>query len=198
MKQQVVVIHGGDTFETYEEYISFLKKQEVDLEYFRKKRWRDHLQDALGDNFEVIAPAMPNKWNAKYEEWKIWFEKLFPFLNDDLILIGHSLGGSFVAKYLSEEKFPKRLKALLLVAAVYDKDTQAYGLGSFSLPVNLNLQTDKIYLYHSKDDFVVPFEDANKFKEALPGAELKVFEDRGHFASEEFPEIVEDIKNLEA
>src|SRR3989344_1816032 len=195
-KQQVVVVHGGDTFETYGEYISFLKKYEVSLEYFKKRRWRENLQDVLGDDFEVIAPAMPNKSNAQYLEWKIWFEKLFPFLDDSLILIGHSLGGAFVAKYLSENRFPKKLKAVLLVAAVYDKDTEGYGLATFSLPKEVDLQTDKICLYHSKDDFVVPFDDVNRYKEALPNAEVKIFEDRGHFATEEFPEIVEDIKSI--
>lgn len=195
-KQQVVVIHGGDTFETHEEYISFLKNYKVSLEYYKKKRWRDLLQNTLGESFDVVAPAMPNKNNARYEEWKIWFEKLIPFLNEEIILIGHSLGGSFVAKYLSENKFHKKLKAVLLVSAVYDKDTEGYDLGTFSLPAKLNLQTEKIYLYHSKDDNVVPFNDVNKYKEALPNAEVKIFEDRGHFTQEQFPEIVEDIKSI--
>ena len=35
---------------------------------------------------------MPNKYNASYKARKIWFEKIFPYLNDeDLVLVGHSL-----------------------------------------------------------------------------------------------------------
>nr|MBP6060868.1 hypothetical protein [Candidatus Paceibacterota bacterium] len=93
MKQQVVHIHGGDPFDSYEEYISFLKNFEIkNLDYFKKKRWGTSLQKNLGENFEVLNPDMPNKRNAKYLEWKIWFEKIVPLLDDEVILAGGSLG----------------------------------------------------------------------------------------------------------
>ena len=105
MKKQVVVIHGADTFDTYEDSLKFLRNFEIDsLEYFKGKNWKTSLQERLGDEFEVISPRMPNTLNAKYLEWKIWFEKLVPLLNEEVILIGHSLGGTFLAKYLAENK----------------------------------------------------------------------------------------------
>ncbi|MEK7552071.1 MAG: alpha/beta fold hydrolase [Patescibacteria group bacterium] len=199
MKKQIVVIHGGDTFETYEEYLNFLRKYEIDIEKYKtdKKRWRSWIRKGLGKDYEVIIPEMPNDYNAQYEEWKLWFEKLIPFLNDEVVLIGHSLGGTFLAKYLSENKFPKKIKAVFLVAAVYDKDSDGYGLVSFALPNKLNLQTTNVYLYHSEDDEVVPLSALNKYKEALPKAYTKIFNDRGHFIQETFPEIVGDIINLD-
>src|SRR3989344_3659970 len=104
MKTQIVVIHGGDTFDTYEQYLSFLKNYKIDFERFRenKKDWKATLAEKLGENYEVISHSMPNKRNAKYIEWKIWFEKFIPFLNPEVILVGHSLGGAFLAKYFSE------------------------------------------------------------------------------------------------
>lgn len=62
MKTQVIVIHGGDTFETYEEYLTSLKEFEVDLNYFKKSGWKNFLQEKLGNDFEVIAPKMPNDY----------------------------------------------------------------------------------------------------------------------------------------
>ena len=105
MKKQVVVIHGGDTFKTYEQYLRFLKRFDIDFERYRsgKNDWKTNLREALGEEYEVIAPVMPNKNNAKYPEWQIWFEKFIPFLNGEIILVGHSLGGTFIAKYLSEK-----------------------------------------------------------------------------------------------
>jgi len=79
MKTQIIVIRGGDTFETYEEYLSFLKDFQIDLDYINKKGWKRSLQEKLGDDFEVISPRMPNSGNAKYLEWKIWIEKFSPF-----------------------------------------------------------------------------------------------------------------------
>ena len=47
-KKQVVVIHGGDTFETYEKYLNFLRSFEIDsLDYFTDKRWENGLQKKI-------------------------------------------------------------------------------------------------------------------------------------------------------
>jgi len=199
MKKQVVVIHGGDTFETYEEYLNFLRSYEIDIERYKsdKSDWKPWLRQKLGSNYEVILPIMPNKTNAQFSEWKLWFEKFIPFLHDNVILIGHSLGGTFLAKYLSENQFEKKIKAVFLVGAVYDKDDDGYSVVSFSLPEKLNLQTANTMIYHSKDDPVVPFSTLDQYKKALPKAETKVFEDRGHFNQEEFPELAQDILNLD-
>jgi len=52
MKKQIVVIHGGKTFDSYEEYINSLKTREVDIEKFKFKiDWRDSLRNNLGDSF---------------------------------------------------------------------------------------------------------------------------------------------------
>ncbi|KKT15251.1 MAG: hypothetical protein UW76_C0021G0006 [Parcubacteria group bacterium GW2011_GWF2_44_8b] len=199
MKKQVVVIHGGDTFETYEEYLNFLRGYEIDIERYKsdKSDWKPWLRQGLGGGHEVILPIMPNKTNARFDEWKIWFEKFTPFLHDGAILIGHSLGGTFLAKYLSENRFPKKIKAVFLVGAVFSKDNDGFPLVSFTLPTNLNLQTETIYLYHSKDDSVVPFSALEQYKKALPNAQIRIFEDRGHFNQEEFPELAQDILNLD-
>jgi len=198
MKKQVIVIHGGDTFETYEEFLNFLRNYKIDIERYKtsKDDWKPGLRQKLGEDYEVILPIMPNKTNARYEEWKLWLEKIIPFLNGEVILIGHSLGASFVAKYLSENKFPKKLKGVFLVSGVFDRDFEGYSLLSFSLPKKLDLQTENIYLYHSKDDLVVPFRALEDFKKALPEANVRVFEDRKHLNQGEFPELVQDIKNL--
>ena len=107
MKKQVVVIHGGTTFDTHEEYISFLKNREASIEKFKtQKDWKNSLEKELGTDFEIFVPRMPNGTDARFEEWKIWLERMIPFLDDDVILVGHSLGGIFLAKYLAKNLFP--------------------------------------------------------------------------------------------
>ena len=109
MKQQVVVVHGGTTFDNYEKYIDYLKNQEIYLDRVRfKKYWKENLQEDLGDNYDVLLPRMPNKDDARYLEWAIYFNNFSNQLDDDLILMGNSLGGIFLAKYLSENKFNKK------------------------------------------------------------------------------------------
>jgi predicted alpha/beta hydrolase family esterase len=123
-------------------------------------------------------------------------------MEDNLILIGHSLGGIFLAKYLSEENLPKKIKAVFLVAAPYElrgNGESQRNLSEFKLPVSLDKfkeQGGEIFLYHSKDDPVVPFSEVEKYQAALLNAKTVIFEDRGHFNQEQFPEIIEAIKGL--
>ncbi|MDD5146104.1 MAG: hypothetical protein PHF44_04660, partial [Candidatus Pacebacteria bacterium] len=65
-KKQIVVIHGGDTFETYEDYLAFLNSYEINFEKLKIKRWKETLGEGLGNDFEVVSPKMPNPMNAKY------------------------------------------------------------------------------------------------------------------------------------
>ena len=201
MKKQVFIIHGGNTFKTYEEYLLFLKDWEIDFEKYKenKKNWKINLQEELGDEFEVIAPKMPNKINAKYLEWKIWFEKFIPYITEGVILVGHSLGGSFLVKFLSENDMPKKIRGTFLVAPVYDEDSDDYSLADFKLPDNLSgfeKQGGQIFIYHSEDDPVVPFNNLGKFKEKLISAKTIIFKNKQHFGQEKLPEIVKDIKGL--
>lgn len=200
-KQQVVVIHGGTTFVNEDEFLSFLKTKEVTLEKLLKNDWKAVLQEKLGDDYQVILPKMPNAQNAKYIEWETWFERIISLLNDNMILVGHSLGAVFLAKYLSKNVYSgsKKIRAVFLLAAPYgDLPTGEY-LEHFVITNDLKLfekQAGKIFLYQSKDDPVVPYAQVEKYVAQLPHATLRVFEDRLHFNQEELPELVSDIQNL--
>jgi pimeloyl-ACP methyl ester carboxylesterase len=50
-----------------------------------------------------------------------------------------------------------------------------------------------IEIWHSKDDFVVPFSAARAYKSALPSARTRFFEDKNHFLIAQFPELVDAI-----
>ncbi|MCK5475514.1 MAG: alpha/beta hydrolase [Candidatus Pacebacteria bacterium] len=197
MKKQVIVIHGGGVFVNYKEYIAFLKKREISIK--NNGDWKRCLGEKLGKDFEVIIPAMPNYSNAKYLEWKIWFEKLFPYLKDSVVLVGHSLGAIFLTRYLSENKFPKRILATVLVAAPYDDRKSAARSAGFVLKENLSLlqnQSGELIFYHSRDDKSVSFECFKKYNELLPEASFKEFKGRGHFQRNSFPEIIREIRKV--
>jgi predicted alpha/beta hydrolase family esterase len=200
MKQQVLVIHGGTSFNTHDEYIDFIESRELTLEKLRQPlSWRETLATALGDDYEVLQPKMPNSTNAKYHEWKIWLERCLKLLDEDPILIGQSLGGIFLAKYLSENKLPKSIAATILVAAPFDTTSTVELLQDFTLPdslIKFEEQSKAIYIMHSGDDPVVPFAETNKYQEALPKAIIISLKDREHIHQESFPELVDIIKSL--
>jgi uncharacterized protein len=195
-KTQIIFIHGGIPLKTKNDFYKYLKTTKI-APFKERRRWGDFLQGSLNKKYEVIKPIMPSKYEADYKAWKIWFERHFSFItNKNFILIGHSLGGTFLLKYLSENKFPKKIKQLHLVApATIDKD-----LRSFKFDVNKIYKIpnfcEDIYLWHSKDDKEVSLENSEVVKKIIPSAYLCVFKDRGHFIGKSFPEIIKVIKSF--
>jgi predicted alpha/beta hydrolase family esterase len=201
MKRQVVVIHGGDNFKNRKDCLAFLKKMPIDFGRFtgKKKDWKTNLREGLGRKFEVVLPIMPNAFDARYDEWEVWFKKVIPHLKNGVILVGYSLGGTFLAKYLAENNFPKKIRATFLVAACFDDKDADYSLADFGLPkslAKLAKQGGEIFIYQSKEDPIVSFADFYKFKKALPNARAVAFKNKGHFNQERFPELARAIKNL--
>lgn len=202
--QQVVVIHGGTTFPSREAYLSYLQGKKLELADLSRRNWKSSLSDALGSGFAVYTPRMPNGQDARYMEWKVWFEKILNLLEDDVILVGHSLGGIFLLKYLAENEPLRTVRGTYCIAPPYfEVGGTAYEgeeyIGDFALPNNLSSVAERagrLTFYFSSDDFIVPISHADRYAVKLPAAAMCRFEDRGHFLQEEFHELVEDIQTL--
>ncbi len=193
---QVICIHGGEVHRSYEAYLRMLVHYAIDP-YTTKQRWRNTLSDDLGDAYTVILPEMPNKYNAQYAEWEIWFDKYISFMQEGCVLIGHSLGGLFLARYLATHTLPVTISTVYLVAAPFFTADTDHGGDFIVNDAILSLLNERytIVLLHSKDDQVVPFSDLTAYSTLLPQARSMIFEDRGHFLQEHFAELVADIKN---
>lgn len=198
-KNQILFIHGGMTFKKKEDYIKFLKTRKINLDPINK--WNDiYLKKKLGKKFQIIKPRMPLQEYSEYKEWKIHFENYFPHLKNNIILIGESMGGIFLAKYLSENKFPRKILSTYLVAPPFDDSMPGEDLaGGFKLKSDLSLLEKNIknlYLLFSKDDDVVTLPHAKKYKNKLKKAKIYIFKNKnGHFVVSKFPEIIKMIKN---
>lgn len=189
--KQVIHVHGGNSFNSYESYLENLKALEIDYERLKpQKSWRLWLAEQLPES-DVLLPSFPNSNNAVYDEWKIHFEKLLPFFGDDVRLVGHSLGAMFLAIYLHEESLPRKVRQLCLIAGGYDDETNEE-LGSFRVTSarGVAASAQEIHLFHSQDDPVVPFSELAKFQADLPGAIIHTFTDREHFDQPTFPELL--------
>jgi uncharacterized protein len=197
-KTQIFFIHGGMTFKNNKDYLKFLKTREISIE--DKMRWSgEYLNEKLGKNFQIILPRMPSSDNAKYNEWKIHFERHFPYLKKNIILIGSSLGGIFLAKYLSENKFPKKILSTYLIGPPFDNSLSGEDLsGGFTLKSDLSKiekNSKKITLMFSKDDPVIPISHSDKYKNKLKDAKIIIYKSKnGHFNISKFPEIIKMIK----
>ncbi|NQV12500.1 alpha/beta fold hydrolase [Candidatus Uhrbacteria bacterium] len=193
MAQRVLIVHGGNSFDEYSAYLEYLRTRTIDLNRMKAGLgWKDHLQRDLGDDFDVIQLSMPDRDNAKYLEWSIWFNRVLNLSDDPVILIGHSLGAVFLAKYLSEEEVSVPIVSTVLVAPPYGHDSRGGELIEFELSESLSQLSEQggaIHLFHSEDDPVISFNELAKYRAALPDAVVHIFKDRGHFNAAQFPQI---------
>ncbi len=178
MKRQVLFIHGAGAHEEDKKLIA-------------------SLQDALGAEYDVQAPKMPDEDSPEYEAWKDQISDEVAELNGEVILVGHSLGASILLKYLSEEEADRPVAGLFLLAPPYwgTEDWEAeYALRedfAGKLPGDL-----AIFIYHSRDDEWVPFAHLALYREKLPRAEIQEFDGRGHQFNDDLSEVARDIRGL--
>lgn len=191
MSQSLVFVGGGDGFDTYEEYLESLRDKPWVVAPYEgeKKRWRQPIAEKYRTRMDVYIPELPCKQNAKYIEWKIVFDQLAVKLDEDAVLVGHSLGANFLVKYFYETG--KKAKTVHLIAG-------CYGLGGgFELPDDLSRlheQVGMIHLWQSTDDPIVTFADYQQYRVSLPNAIPHVFDNRKHFNMESFPELEEYLQ----
>ena len=158
--RQILFIHGGNSFPTYAAYKNSLLSQEIQYEQLKyTQKWREWIAQQM-PTCDVLLPTMPNGFNAQYDEWKIYFEKLLPFLKNDVTIIGHSLGAMFLAKYFEEASFTKKIHRIILIAGRYGGYEGENGSFNVVSAARLPENAQEVHLFHSEDDPVVPFAPA--------------------------------------
>ncbi len=194
--KQILVIHGGNSFNSSKDYLHALELSEIDYQRLidHRQKWREWLADQLPDD-DVLLPSFPNRDNAQYNEWVTYFNKIIPYLTEDAILVGYSLGAMFLAKYCNEYTLPMVADKIILIAPSYDDDSKEQ-LGSFkvSSAKNVPKNAKTVHLFHSEDDPISPFTELVKFQTDMPLATIHRFTDRGHFFQSTFPELLSIIK----
>jgi predicted alpha/beta hydrolase family esterase len=180
MKRRVLFIHGGGEG-AYEE----------------DRKLAASLQDALGAAYDVRFPQMPDEDRPVYRAWKGRIAKELDALEGEVILVGHSLGGSILLKYLSEE-VEKPIAGLFLVSTPY-WGVDDWEVGEYALREDFASMIPKeiaVFLYHSRDDEVVPFAHAGLYAQKLPRTTVREFDGRGHQFGDDLSEGAQDIVKL--
>lgn len=144
----------------------------------------------------AIEPPMP--FRPRYDEWKKEFER-FDILPDTM-LIGHSCGGGFLVRWLSENKDKKVGKIILVAPWINPDDNPASDTADFfkfEIDPDLVSRTDGITVFISSDDHPSVVETVNILRDKVHGLKLQEYSDKGHFTTEslgtnEFPELLEE------
>lgn len=110
--------------------------------------------------------------------------------------MGHSFGASVLLKYLSETVRRPAFAGLFLIATPFWGEA----FPEFALAPDFGERLRDVvplYLYHSRDDSEIPFENLERYRRVLPHARVRALEGRGHeFNQPQFPELAADIRRL--
>ncbi|MCA9392495.1 alpha/beta hydrolase [candidate division WWE3 bacterium] len=182
-----ILIHGTCSEEEYfsDEYPSL-----------SNSHWFPWLQkQLLIRGIHTETPEMPDAYQPDYEKWKNEFERFE--VNDQTILVGHSCGGGFLVRWLTENAIT--LKTVILVAPWLDPDRRKTSdFFEFDIDPDFVSRVSKLKIFVSNDDEPDILESVQLIKNALPNIEIKRYEGMGHFTEEEmkkndFPELLNEL-----
>ena len=158
----------------------------------------ESLQKELGSGYDVRLPKMPLEEEAGYLEWKAEIAAALESLDEEVILVGHSVGGSILLKFLSEEPAVPSIAGLFLIATPYFGGDPNWDYAELTLPPDFPEKLAgirRVFLYHSRDDEIVPFAHLALYAAKLPEAGVREFDGRGHQFGNDLAEIARDISN---
>lgn len=189
----IIIIHGGNSYSSEREYQDAIISKQVSYLTEPKRGWKDEMFTQFSPYLPVLMPKMPSKDNAKLDHWLITFQKLIPFIDERTMFVGHSLGGVFLAIYLSTYwNLPFKAGQVHLVAPDYNEGEFVFDITKKD---NLLENSNQIHLWQSEDDFALELTGGRKYRELIPKSNQHIFEDKGHFLSEHFYELYRFINN---
>jgi uncharacterized protein len=153
---------------------------------------------------KVFVPKFPTPESQSLENWMEVFEEYKKYLDEDSVLIGHSVGAAFILSVL--EKLDRSVKAAFLVAGwlgklgnpAFDKINKTFVERNFNWGM-IRKNCKNFIVYGSDNDTYVPLEKEKELAGKL-GVELKIVKGAGHFNDKygyvKFDLLLENVKNL--
>lgn len=170
------------------------------------------MKELAKDKIYACVLPMPN---SKKPVVLKWIDEISHAVNnaleDEIFLVGHSLGATAILKYLESISENDKIKCAVLVSGLIspldpdNKESIYRDIDSFVIPhIDLDKvknKTKKFVVLHSKDDPAVPFWQAEEISKTLD-CEFVKNEKGGHFfiLSEpihyELPELLKILKEV--
>jgi predicted alpha/beta hydrolase family esterase len=154
------------------------------------------LQDALGPDYTVRYPRMPNEADPDAATWKEAIARELSGLGEGVILVGHSIGAAIVLDDLGRRERDRRVAGVFLIATPFIGEG---GWPSGDLRPTRELALDDatpVFLYQGTRDDTVPVSHVELLAKALPRAIVRRLEGRDHQPDDDLSEVARDIRQL--
>ncbi len=143
-----------------------------------------------------IEPPFP--FRPRYDEWRKEFERFD--ITPETILVGHSCGGGFLLRYLSQHKDLKVGKVVLVAPWTNPLNYQGSDVADFfefDLDVNFPSRTKGVTIFISNDDEPSVVKTVDDLKDKIKSIDFKDYQGKGHFTKGQykidFPEVLEAV-----
>ena len=161
--------------------------------------WDDKLVESLrrelGNGHEVRYPCMPDEGDPSYARWSAAIRREMADLDDGAVLIGHSVGATILINALAEQPPPRRLGAIVLIAAPF------VGVGGwpgdeFELPSDVGARLPQgvpVLMFHGLQDETAPPNHGDLYARAIPQAQVHRLPGRDHQLNNDLSEVAREI-----
>lgn len=140
------------------------------------------------------TPEIPDSWNPHYPTWATEFERYE--LTPETSLVGHSCGGGFLLRWLSEHPDVQVGRVVLVAPWLDPRREETTDFFDFTIDPLVPTRTAGLTVFHSDDDADDIQESVGMILAAVEGVAAREFHGYGHFCrgdlgSDEFPELLE-------
>ena len=161
--------------------------------------WDDKLVDSLrrklGDGYQVRYPRLPQEDDPSYIRWSVAIRRELADLPDGAVVVGHSVGGTFLINALAERSTKRELQAVILIAAPFVGPGGWPG-EEFELPHDLGARLPPdatVHLFHGLQDDTVPPLHADLYAAVIPQAQVHRLPRRNHQLDNDLTEVANTI-----
>jgi hypothetical protein len=182
MVNQVLFVHGGGGGA-----------------YDEDSRLVASLRAELGTGYVVRYPEMPNEEDPDYDTWTNLIAGELAAMGSGAVLVGHSIGASVAVRAVVDGRIGESLAGVFLLAAPFWYDHDFWRWDDVKLPSNAAERIPHglpVFLYHGRQDEVVPFSHAEMYARALPQATVRRLDGRNHQLNDDLTEVARDIMLL--
>jgi len=186
--KKVYIIHGWEGG-THEKQLIWLKNKLID------------------NGLEVVFKDMPNTNEPKINEWVNYLNEVILDINEDIYLVGHSIGCQAIMRYMEGLPDGKAFGGVLFIAGFFnltgleDEEEERIAEPWLKSPIDfakVKSHSAKFTSIFSDDDPFVPLDNVPLFEQRF-NSQTIVLHAKGHLTAEtqvEMPEVFEEIIKL--
>ena len=166
--------------------------------YDEDAKLADSLRRELGDGFTVEYPRMPREDEPDYDRWRSAIGDALHRIGRATVVVGHSIGGYLLLRYLVTERIDVPIIAICSIAAPFPGGDSDWTYEGFDLPDRFaeRLPADAaVLLYACEDDQIVPFAHRDVYAAAIPRAVPRTAKG-GHQLGNDLSIVAADIRRI--